>query len=178
MMNAAYLGLDFMHKEAYLIPYGKQLTFMKDYRGDIKLVKKYSSRPVLDVYAELIREGDFFEREIIDGRHSVNFKPKPLSDAPIIGAFAVCVFKDGGMAVDTMTIKEMDASKGQSRAANGTAWKNFPGEMYKKTVLHRLCKHIPMDFENEIQRELFSEDMKCDFRAEPTPAVLNDLLEG
>lgn len=40
MMRAAYLGLDFLDKQAYLIPFQDKLNFMIDYRGSVKLVKK------------------------------------------------------------------------------------------------------------------------------------------
>ena len=33
LMRAAYLGLDALSKECYLIPYGNTLNFMVDYRG-------------------------------------------------------------------------------------------------------------------------------------------------
>ena len=34
--------------------------------------------------------------------------------------------------------------------------------MYKKTVLHRLCKHIELDFENPTQRNAFMSDMEIE----------------
>ena len=37
LMKSAYLGLDAINKECYLIPYGNQLNFMIDYRGNVKL---------------------------------------------------------------------------------------------------------------------------------------------
>ena len=66
LVKGAYLGLDFYSQECYLVPFGNQLTFLPGYKGDMKLAKKYSIRPIKDIYAKLVREGDFFE-EIIDG---------------------------------------------------------------------------------------------------------------
>ena len=34
--------------------------------------------------------------------------------------------------------------------------------MYKKTVLHRLCKHIELDFENPTQRNAFMAGMEIE----------------
>ena len=70
LVKGAFLGLDFMNKEAYLVPYGKTLNFMKSYTGAIKLCKKYSIRPLKDIYAKLVREGDDYSIEIINNARS------------------------------------------------------------------------------------------------------------
>ena len=159
IMKGAVLGLDAMNKECYLIPYGSQLNFMIDYRGNVKLAKKYSIRPIKDIYAKLVRKGDEFEEVIVNGEPSLNFKPLPFNNNEIVGAFAVCLYKDGGMVYDTMSLEDLENTRKSSKASNSPAWKNFTGEMYKKTVLHRLCKHIELEFDNPNQRELFAEDV-------------------
>lgn len=156
--KGAYLGLDFFNKECYAIPYGGVANFQTDYKGEIKLTKKYSKNPIKDIYAKNVKEGDFFEEKITDGRQSVNFKPIPFSDKPIIGSFAVVLFKDGSMMYDTMTVAEIENTrKVFSKAQNSKAWKDTPGEMYKKTVLRRLCKLIDLDFDNIEQAKAFEE---------------------
>lgn len=178
MMKASYLGLDFISKECYLIPYGKTLNFMLDYRGNVKLCMKYSTRPIQDIYAKVVRDGDVFEEKIIDGRPSIDFKPKAFNNGKIIGAFAVCLFKDGGMIYDVMSLDEIEQTRKASKMAGGVTWKNYYGEMAKKTVLHRLCKHITIDFDNAKQVEYFNEDNQADFGEinKPKKASLNNLL--
>ena len=162
MLKAAFLGLDFMNKEAYLIPYGKQLNFMIDYRGAKKLAKKYSIRPIKDIYAKMVREEDDFKEYIVAGEQKIDFTPKPFGKGKYVGAFAVVIFADGGMNYETMNMDELNACKSKSKAQNSMAWKDFPGEMYKKTVLHRLCKGIEIEFESPNQRELFDEDVSIE----------------
>lgn len=162
LLKGAYLGLDFYSKECYLVPYGNQLNYQTDYRGAKKLVKKYSIRPVKDIYAKLVREGDSFEEEIAGGEQTFNFKPLPFNDGKIIGAFAVCLYADGGMQYDTMSLADLENTRKSSKASNSPAWKNFTGEMYKKTVLHRLCKHIELDFENPTQQNTFMAGMEIE----------------
>lgn len=162
LMKGAYLGLDFYSKECYLIPYGDQLNYQTDYRGAKKLAKKYSIRPIKDIYAKLVREGDEFEEVIINGEQGINFKPKPFNDGNIIGAFAVCLYQDGGLVYDTMSLADLENTRKSSKAPNSPAWKNFTGEMYKKTVLHRLCKHIELDFESPEQRSAFTAGMEIE----------------
>lgn len=171
LMLGAFLGLDFLNTECHLIPYGAELNFQKDYRGVRKLIKKYSIRPVEDVYAMLIREGDFLEEMVVMGKRSINFKPLPLNNAKTIGAFAVVLYEDGGVAYDVMNLDELEATRKKSKAANAMAWKDFTGEMQKKTVLHRLSKQIPLDFANQQQKDAFMADVaidteKTDYREE------------
>lgn len=162
LLKGAYLGLDFYSKECYLVPYGNDLNYQTDYRGAKKLAKKYSIRPIKDIYAKLVHEGDLFEEKIIDGEQSFDFKPKPFNDGKIIGAFAVVLYTDGGMAYDTMSLADLENTRKSSKASNSPAWKNFTGEMYKKTVLHRLCKHIELDFENPTQQNMFLSGMEIE----------------
>ena len=159
LMKGAILGLDFYNKEAYLIPYGTQLNYQVDYKGKKKLAKKYSIRPILDIDAKIVREGDEFQERIIEGKTTFDFTPKPFSTAPVVGAFAYVIYKDGGMLLDTMSKDDLEKTHKHSKAQNSMAWKDFTTEMYRKTVLHRLCKHIELEFENPQQRELFTEDV-------------------
>ena len=98
----------------------------------------------------------------ICGEQSFDFKPKPFNDGKIIGAFAVVLYTDGGMAYDTMSLADLENTRKASKASNSPAWKNFTGEMYKKTVLHRLCKHIELDFENPTQQNMFLSGMEIE----------------
>jgi recombination protein RecT len=162
LLKGSYLGLDFISKECYLVPYGNNLNYQTSYIGAVKLAKKYSIRPIKDIYAKLVREGDDFDEFIRDGEPSINFTPKPFNDGAIIGAFAVCLFADGGMTYDTMSLADLENTRKSSKAQNSPAWKSFTGEMYKKTVLHRLCKHIELDFENPTQQTAFNAGMEIE----------------
>ena len=158
LCKAAYLGLDFMSKECYLIPYGKSVQFQTDYKGEKKFVKNYSIRPIQEIYAKVVREGDTFKEKIVDGRPSIDFEPMPFNGNEIVGAFAVVLYKDGGMEYEVMTTKDINSVRNNySKAANSKAWKNSWDEMAKKTVLRRLCKHIETDFESVEARKVWEE---------------------
>ena len=158
LLKGAFLGLDFFRGECYAIPFGNQCTFLTDYKGEIKLCKKYAMNPIKDIYAKVVREGDEFEEVIVDGRQSINFRPKPFNDGEIIGAFAVCMYKDGSMLYDTMSKAQIEETRHSfSKASNSKAWKDSYGEMCKKTVLRRLCKLIDLDFGSMERADAFEE---------------------
>ena len=176
LMKGAYLGLDFYSKEAYLVPYGNQLNYQTSYLGAKKLAKKYSIRKIKDIGSKIVREGDFFEETGEGGNTSYIFKPKPFNNGEIVGAFAYVLFEDGGITVDTMSLKELEMTRKHSKASNSMAWKDFTTEMYRKTVLHRLCKHIELDFENIEQQNTYLNEYEIDnhIEKEDVPEVFVD----
>lgn len=176
LMKGAYLGLDFYSKEAYLVPYGSQLNYQTSYLGAKKLAKKYSIRKIKDIGSKIVREGDFFEETGEGGNTSYIFKPKPFNNGKIVGAFAYVLFEDGGITVDTMSLEELETTRKHSKASNSMAWKDFTTEMYRKTVLHRLCKHIELDFENIEQQNTYLNEYEIDnhVEKEDVPEVFVD----
>lgn len=164
LLKGAYLGLDFMNKECYLIPYGGKVEFQTDYKGECKFVKRYSIRKIRDIYAKVVRAGDSFEEAVIDSVPVINFKPKPFNTAEIVGAFAVVLFDDGGMDYESMSVADINSVRNNySKASNSKAWKNSFDEMAKKTVLRRLCKHIETDFESVEARSAWDEGSSMNF---------------
>lgn len=155
LMKGAFLGLDFFNKEAHLIPYGNTVQFIPDFRGSRKLAKKYSIKPIDDIESYLVREGDKLDIKIVGGVKTFDFEPIPMNNGAIVGAFAYVRYEDGSIKLETMNMEELEAARKQSKAPNSPAYKNFYGEMARKTVLHRLCKNIDLDFENNKQRDLF-----------------------
>lgn len=177
LLKGAYLGLDFMNKECYLITYGNGINFQTDYKGEIKFVKRYSIRKIHDIYARVVRQGDEFQETIKDGKPSFNFTPKPFSNAEIVGAFAVVLYEDGGMDIETMSKEDIQSVRNNySKAANSKAWKNSFDEMSKKVVLRRLCKHIETDFETVEAKKAWEEGSGVEFTNQTVPGEVVDVF--
>lgn len=175
LLKGAFLGLDFFNGECYAIPYGGSCQFQTDYKGEIKLAKRYSSNPIQDIYAKVVKAGDEFSENIENGHQTVCFKPKPFNNGEVIGAFAVCLYKDGSMIYDTMSKEEIEHTRVTfSKAQNSTAWKASPGEMYKKTVLRRLCKLIDLNFDTADQDQAFEEGSLMDVKKGGSSSIKNE----
>lgn len=174
-VKGAYLGLDAMHEECYLVPYGSTLQFMSSYHGMVKLAKKFSQRSIKDIYAKIVREGDEFEEVVVNGEQSVNFKPIPFSKSPIIGVFAVCIFEDGGTIVETMGEADVEKCRKMSKAQNSPAWSKFWEQMARKTVVRRLCKNITLDMNARVM-EAFNSGTEIE--TDPTEIARKDIEEN
>jgi recombination protein RecT len=167
LMRGAYLGLDALNNEMYLVPYGSTLNFMPSYTGMQKLCMRYSTRPIKSLYAKVVREGDEFSEEIVNGEPSVTFKPKAFNNGKIVGAFAVCLYKDGGMVYEVMSLQELEQCRKSSKAKNSPAWDRFTQMMYRKTVLRRLTKAVPIDMDDKL-----ADAMNAGLEIETDPAKI------
>ena len=172
LAKAAYLGLDFFNGECYAIPYGGNLTFQTDYKGEIKLCKRYSKNKIKDIFAKVVRQGDFFMEEVDGGKQNVQYRPKPFSNEQMIGAFAIVVFVYGLLMYDTMSSEDIENVRNTySKMKDSQAWKSSTGEMYKKTVLRRLCKLIDLDFDNIEQQKAYEDGGDVVFNQQSLPGA-------
>lgn len=155
LIRSAQDGLDVLNGEVYIYKgYGGDLSYTPSYRGMKKMAIEKSVKPISEIYAKIIHEGDTLDEEIIHGVPHINFKSNILNkNKPVIGAFAVCLFKDGTEIYEVMSLEELNAVKSKSR--NSGAWKDFPGEMQKKTVIRRLVKNITVSWDNKEQADAF-----------------------
>lgn len=163
LMKGALLDLDFASGECYAIPYwnkdeGKNdLNFQTDYKGEEKVARIYSIKPIYNVIKDVIREGDEYQKIIEDGNVKFILKPLPLNDGKIKGAFAQVIFTDGSSIGDDATVTELETLRKQfSKAPNSPAWQKTPGEMYKKVILRRVLKNVAKSFKNSAQSIAYS----------------------
>lgn len=166
ILQGAYLGLDFMSKECYIVPRSGKPTFMTDYKGEKKLCYEYAVRPIRNIYAEVVKKGDELNISVVDNKTIVNFNPDPFNDNPIIGAFAVVEYEDGTINTERMSVKEIEKVREKSLAKKSGPWFDSYGEMCKKTVIRRLTKHIQLKF-NDKQLEAWNEGSQMDFEKKP-----------
>lgn len=154
--KAAQDGLLPDGKEAALVPFGSEITYMPMYAGILK--KFRNSGDCKSIVAQIVYEKDDFEHWIDDEGEHIKHKPDSLSDdrGDKKGFYAIAITKDGGTYIEVMTLKQMAKVKNVSRSkdSNSGPWKNWPEEMEKKSVIRRLSKRLPMssDLEAFIQQ--------------------------
>lgn len=144
-MKGAVLGLSFYKRECYLIPYGSKLNFQTDYKGELKLARRYGG--VVDAYAKIVREGEEYDSGVgEDNRQYVIHKANSFSNAKVVGAYAVLRFADGHIILEEMSKEELENVREQfSKSKSSPAWVKTPTEMYKKVVLRRAMKLLSFE---------------------------------
>ncbi|NFO48024.1 recombinase [Clostridium botulinum] len=180
IMKGAYLDLDFANNECYVIIYSGKPEFMTDYKGETKLCRKFSAKPIKDIYAKLVRIDDEFEEGVHHGKPYINFKPIPFSNNDIIGVFAVVYYEDGSMEYESMSkadvefVRDNFSKKSRKTGKFSDAWEKSFGEMAKKTALRRLCKHINIDFDNIEQLNAWEDGSDMEFESQKPKESVNE----
>jgi len=155
VMDAGQLGLvpGQLHGGAHLVPFKNrqtgcmEATLIPDYRGLIKLARQ--SAEIESVEAHVVHQKDGFEARY-GLRPTLDHAPSLADDpGPVVACYAIARFKSGAAQFDLMTLKELEAIRQRSRAAEAGPWVTDTEEMYRKTVVKRLCKYLPQSPELE-----------------------------
>lgn len=136
----------------YLVPFGREAQFIPGYRGLVRLAVQ--SGEVQWVQSRIVHEKDTFEVEYGTEQRIVH-KPFVADEEAgrVIGAYAVAEMKNGAKLFEFMTIAQLDAIRRRSKSADSGPWKTDTTEMYRKTVVRRLCKSLPLS-EERLERAL------------------------
>ncbi len=143
-MKSASSGLLPNGSESALVLFGDKVQFMPMIAGQLRLVR--NSGELLSITAQIIHEKDVFKYWVdTDGEH-LSHEPNMLSDrGPVMGAYALAKTKDNAVYIEVMTLAEINDVKNVSRSKDKGPWAGpFKLEMYKKTVLRRLIKRLPV----------------------------------
>lgn len=162
-MKAATDGLILDGREAALTIYNvnkgtreapkwaKEAQYMPMVTGIIKRVRNSGEISLFNAFVR--HENDLFKRKL--GLELV-LEHEPNDDNPgkVIGAYAVCKYKDGEIDFEYMTIQQIESIRTRSKSPTKGPWATDYEEMCKKTVMRRLSKRLPMssDLHNVIQR--------------------------
>ena len=175
LVRSAQDNLDALNNEVYIYKgYGDKLTYTISYKGLKKMAIEKSVRPIKDIIAKVIYEGDELDEEFVNGEAHLHYKSKFGNRKNMIGVFAVCTFADGSEIYEIMNMDDINAVKAKSR--NSGAWKDFPSEMAKKSVVRRLCKQITLDFRDKQQADMFTG--ADEFIDDPKEQATKDISEN
>ena len=114
-----------------------------EYTGLMDLVKR--SGEVAHFKAEVVYENDEFEHHF-DLENGEVLKHKKCHDNPgdLLLAYAVCFFKDGQRQVEVMRKDQINKIRKSSRSPESGPWAQHTEEMWRKTVIRRICKYLPL----------------------------------
>lgn len=156
MLQAATLGLDPTPALSYVyfIPRNnkktsqKEVQFMISYRGLLALLRRTGQ--VETAYSYVVYEKDHFNFKL--GLHpDIDHIPcLERERGSLTHVYAVIKFKDGGMIFEVMSKADVYKVRESSESKNTdySPWKKHEAEMWRKTVLRRLCKFAPVSIED------------------------------
>lgn len=154
--EAAQLGLtiDGVLGEAYLVPYGKTAQLQPGYRGLRKLALQSEAIYRIEahvVYACDLEDPYTFQVERRDTGTTYVHRPNPFGkkgSEDIVGAYAIAYYTDSmdrNPQIEVMSREQIEFARNCSKGKNSGPWRQHYAEMARKTVIRRLCKHLPLE---------------------------------
>jgi recombination protein RecT len=173
VMQAAQLGLEpGLIGHCYIIPYGKEATFIIGYKGMIDLARR--SGNIESIYAHAVYEADEFDYEL-GLNPKLYHKPASGRRGAMTYVYAVAHFKDGGYQFEVMDMEEIERRRSRSKASKNGPWVTDFEEMAKKTVIRHMWKYLPISIEIQ-QQAAQDEVVRKDITSEPK-SVYSDAIE-
>lgn len=147
IIQAAQLGLepDGVLGHAYLVPYGTTCQLIVGYRGLIDLARR--SGQISTIFARIVHSKDQFEYAYGLTEKLEHIPTREADPGEMAFAYAVIKMKDGGVQFEVMSKREIEAIRDRSPSGKNGPWVTDAAEMWKKTVLRRVCKMAPLSVE-------------------------------
>lgn len=140
-IRAAQDGLVPDGREGAFVVMGGKPTWMPMVGGIIKRLAGAG----INIDAQLVYENDEFEQTLGDDAAIHHKAPKlGKSRGKEIGVYAIARLPNGMVMREVMDREQVEQVRAASRAANGGPWKQWWGEMARKTVIRRLAKRLPI----------------------------------
>jgi recombination protein RecT len=168
-MKCAQDGLLADGQEAALVPFKGKTQYMPMIKGILKKVR--NSGELATITSHIVYQNDKFRYYMDDNGEHVEHEPLLGGErGKEIGVYALAKTKDGEIYFEFMTPEQIEQVKNISAAKNSGPWIGpFATEMWRKTVIRRLSKRLPMstDLEQVIQRD----DELYDLNEKPAPST-------
>ncbi|MFY8038890.1 MAG: recombinase RecT [Bosea sp. (in: a-proteobacteria)] len=120
----------------------KQCQFMPMFAGILKLIRNSGELSSID--AILVHRADRFTYHPGVDMVPVH-EPDWFGDrGDAIGVYAVAKMKDGSAYVEIMNRKQIEQVRAVSRSADSGPWRDWWEEMWRKSVIRRLAKRLPL----------------------------------
>lgn len=110
------------------------------------LKRMRQSGEVKEINVQVVHENDYFAYQQGDEPRIEHGPALGKSRGQMIAAYAIVRMKDGGIYREVMDRSEIEKVQAVSRARNGP-WSSWTSEMWRKTVMRRLSKWLPVSTE-------------------------------
>lgn len=139
--RAAQMGLLPDGREGAIVKYGNQAQFLPMVAGLMKMVRQSGEISAWSV--QTVHENDDFDYQMGD-EEFIRHKPALKNRGALVGAYSIVTLKDGEKSREFMNAEEIDAIRQRSRSKDAGPWKTDTAEMFKKTVVRRHVKRLPL----------------------------------
>lgn len=138
-----------------------EAAYMPMVGGLLKMMR--NSGEIATVFPNIVCANDRFEYWIDEAGEHIKHVPAFESRGELTRAYAIVRMRDGSVTTDVMSYDEIEKVRACAKAKDAGPWRDWYGEMAKKTVLRRISKRLPSS--TEIERALRADDAFYDLEA-------------
>lgn len=159
-----------------LLPDGREaaiVTFRNNKKGTIEagympmvgglLKMMRNSGEIATLFPNIVCANDEFSYWIDETGEHIKHTPNFGDRGALTHAYAIARMKDGSVTTEVMSVDEIEKVRMSSKAKDSGPWRDWYGEMAKKTVLRRVSKRLPSS--TEIEKALERDDKFYDLDA-------------
>jgi recombination protein RecT len=127
--------------EAWIVRHGNRAVLRVGYRGFLKLIRRSQQIKALD--CQIVYDHDPFALRL-GTDPGIDHTPSLGERGGYKGAYAWARMSTGELVIEWMTTDDIEQARRVSQAKNAGPWKDWWGEMARKTVIRRLAKRLPL----------------------------------
>lgn len=127
--------------EAWIVRHGNRAVLRVGYRGFLKLIRRSNSIKAMD--CQVVYEHDPFDVRL-GTDPGIDHRPSMGERGGYKGAYAWARMNTGELIIEWMTTADIEQAKAVSQSKERGPWKDWWGEMARKTVTRRLAKRLPL----------------------------------
>jgi len=133
--------------QCYLVPYKEKCELIIGYKGLIAMARR--SGVIKTIEARAVYDGDQFQYAYGMQPDLTHTPCGETSPEKLTFAYAIAHFKDGGFQMEVMTRRQVERIRDMAlvKSYGKGPWKDYEEEMWRKTVLRRLMKMLPLQAE-------------------------------
>lgn len=106
--------------------------------------KARNSGEIAAIYCHVVYSNDVFKVSLVTDGVPVTHEPAMGARGDVVGAYALCRFKDGSWSQpEIMDVEQINAIRKRSKTADKGPWATDWAEMARKTVIKRAAKYWP-----------------------------------
>lgn len=171
ILECAALGFDLNKTKGQcaLVAFGKTCTFMPMWKGLRDLAMR--SGKITKMYSRIVHKNDDFKLIYGLNEDLIHIPETKKAKGQVVGAYAVAHFSNGEKQFEFMDFEELEKIRKHSNQRSGAIWSTWTEEMYKKTVIKRLCKSLPATEETEELLDAIRMDNETFYKEQETPTL-------
>lgn len=143
--------------EAWIVRHGDRAVLRVGWRGFLKMIRRDPEMNIVD--CQLVYQEDEFNVELGTSPY-IKHVPSLYQDrGNYLGAYAWARTRRGELYIEWMSTSDIEEVKRRSQSGDKGPWKDWWGEMARKSVVRRLAKRLPL---HAIAQAVVEVDEKAD----------------